>query len=90
MLVRFAPVIALSALAGLMNGAARRERISAGAGYSSPMRAWIAKRVALAGATTLGVLGTVPLSCGAGLPWAAAAAILLGLWDYVGNLPGRL
>ncbi len=89
-LAQFAPALALSMLAGLANGIARRERVTAGDGYSSPMRAWIAKRVALAGATAIAAWATAPLSCGGGLLWASSAALFIGLMDYVGNLPGRL
>jgi hypothetical protein len=90
MLVAFAPVLVACAVAGVVNGLAARERVGAGAGYSSPLKAWIAKRLAAGAGIAIASVALAPIPSGGAILWASAAGLLAGSAGYVGNLPTRL
>ncbi len=89
-LAAFSPVLVMCAMAGVVNGLAARERVGAGVGYSSPLKAWIAKRVGAAAGVAIASVALAPMPSGGAILWASAAALLAGSAGYVGNLPTRL
>lgn len=89
-LVDFSPVLVAAAVAGLASGLARRERVRLGSGWCSPLRAWIGKRVSLAGLFVVAAWLTTPVPADPAILWLAASALLAGPRLYAGHLPPRL
>ncbi len=75
---------------GGIGGALRRERVRAGEGYSSPLRAFVAKHAALAACAALAVVVVTPTPVGAWAFYAAAALAAAGGGAWIANLPVRL
>jgi len=89
-LSRMAPAIATLLALGVLTGLRRRERVRAGEGYSSPLVAWVGKRVLLTGACAVGLYATGPVMADPAWLFAAAIAVAAGSAAYAGNLPARL
>ncbi len=89
-LARLVPLLGGLLALGALIGLRRREHVRRGDGYSSPMIAWIGKRVFLAGACAIALFASSPLAVDPAWILAAGVAIAAGSAAYAGNLPTRL
>lgn len=75
---------------GTLVGLWRRERVRSGEGYSSPMVAWLGKRLFWASACAAGVYAFGPVPVNPSWLYAVALGLTGGAAGYVGHLPARL